>query len=129
MAALEERVQLLDRRLAALRQARPELHEALDLQEALLRAALSAPRPAEAHPFPLPHEQLAARLRAGVPLLHDQPAFVDVNLAADVFSRLVNVLLERDDAELRARLDCVVAAATGDAIDPQRLFGEAFVQH
>ena len=94
-----------------------------------MRASLSAPRLAEAHPFPLPRDQLAGRLRAGVPLLHDQPAYVDVNLAADVFSRLVNVLQEREDAELQARLDGVVAAATGGSIDPQRLFGEAFVQH
>src|SRR5216683_6448844 len=129
MVAIEERVMLLDRRLAALRKGRPDLHEALDLQEALMRASLSAPRSAEAHPFPLPHDQVAARLRAGVPLLHDQPAYVDVHLAADVFSRLVNVLQQRDDAELGARLEGVVAAATGGSIDPQRLFGEAFVQH
>ena len=130
VAVLQEQQLLgLDRRLAALRKSRPDLNEALDLQEALIRASLSAPRPAEAHPFPLPHDQVAARLREGVPLLHDQPAYVDVHLAADVFSRLVNVLQERQDAELRARLEGIVTAATGGAIDPQRLFGEAFVQH
>ena len=130
MAVLQEQHLLgLDRRLAALRKARPDLHEALDLQEALIRATLSAPRPAEAHPFPLPHDQVGARLREGVPLLHDQSAYVDVHLAADVFSRLVNVLQQRADAEIGARLDGVVAAATSGAIDPQRLFGEAFVQH
>jgi FdhE protein len=115
--------------LAALRKARPDLHEALDLQEALIRTSLSASRPAEAHPFPLPHDQVAARLREGVPLLHDEPAYVDVHLAADVFSRLVNVLQQRSDTELGVRLDGVVAAATSGSIDPQRLFGEAFVQH
>jgi len=130
MAALQEQhVLVLDRRLAALRKARPDLEEALDLQEALLRASFDAPRSAEAHPFPLPHDQLAARLRAGVPLLHEQPAYVDVHLAADLFSRLVNALQQRADAELGARLEGVVAAATSGSIDPQRLFGEAFVQH
>jgi FdhE protein len=130
VAVLQEQHLLgLDRRLAALRKTRPDLHEALELQEALVRATLSAPRPAEAHPFPLPHDQVAARLREGVPLLHDQPAYVDVHLAADVFSRLVNALQERQDAELGPRLEAVVTAATTGAIDPQRLFGEAFVQH
>jgi FdhE protein len=129
MAALEERVLLLDRRLATLRKGRPDLHEALDLQETLTRASLSAPRAAEAHPFPLPHDQLAARLRAGVPLLHDQPAYIDIHLAADVFSRLVNALQQRTDTQLGSRLEGVVGAATSGAIDPQRLFGEAFVQH
>src|SRR5258708_1981723 len=130
MAALQEQhVLVLDRRLAALRKSRPDLLEALDLQEALMRASFDAPRPAEAHPFPLPHDQVAACLRAGVPLLHDQPAFVDIHLAADVFSRLVNALQERGDAELGARLEDIAVAATSGAIDPQRLFGEAFVQH
>ncbi len=130
MAVLQEQYLLgLDRRLAALRKSRPDLQEALDLQEAILRASLSAPRPAEAHPFPLPHDQVAARLREGVPLLHDQPAYVDVHLAADVFSRLVNVLQERPDTELGARLEEIAAAATGGTIDARRLFGEAFVQH
>jgi FdhE protein len=130
VAVLQEQQLLgLDRRLAALRKTRPDLEEALDLQEALIRASLSAPRPAEAHPFPLPHEQVAARLREGVPLLHDQPAYVDVHLAADVFSRLVNVLQERQAPELADRLEAIVTAATTGVIEPQRLFGEAFVQH
>jgi FdhE protein len=129
MAVMEERVLVLDRRLAALKKARPDLHEALDLQEALMRASLGVPRAAEAHPFPLTNDQVNARLRAGIPLLHEQPAYVDVNFAAEAFSRLVNVLQQREDAELGARLEGVVAAATTHALDPQRLFGEAFVQH
>jgi FdhE protein len=68
-------------------------------------------------------------VRQGVPLLHDQPIQVDLHYAADLFSRLVNVLQQREDAELAPHLDGVVAAATGGALDPQRLFVEAFVQH
>ena len=39
MAATEELLLLLDRRLAALRKSRPELDDVLDLQEQLIRAA------------------------------------------------------------------------------------------
>jgi FdhE protein len=129
MAASEERLLLLDRRLAALRKARPELEDAIDLQEQLIRASLTSARPAEALPFALPREHLVARLHEGVPLLHDQTAHVDVHFAADLFSRLVNVLQQRDEAEVRSRLDVLVRAATSGALEPQRLFSEAFVQH
>jgi FdhE protein len=129
MAASDELLLLLDRRLAALRKSRPELGDVLDLQEQLIRVSLTSARPAEAQPFPLPREQLAARVRAGVPMLHDQPAHVDVQFAADLFSRLVNLLQQREDAELQAGLDALVSAATDSRLDPQRLFGEAFVQH
>jgi FdhE protein len=95
----------------------------------LIRAGLTSARSAEALPFALPREHLIARLHEGVPLLHDQTAHVDVHFAADLFSRLVNVLQQREDAELRSRLDVLVSAATGGALEPQRLFSEAFVQH
>ena len=129
MAGPQDLVSLLDRRVAALKKTRPELGEALDLQTQLIRAALTSARPPEARPFPLPREQVAARVREGVPLLHDQPAHVDLHFAADLFSRLVNALQERDDAELAARLDALVTAATVGTLDPERLFGEAFVHH
>jgi FdhE protein len=129
MAASEERLLLLDRRLAALRKAHPELEEAIDLQEQLIRASLTSARAAEALPFALPREHLIARLHEGVPMLHDQTAHVDVHYAADLFSRLVNLLQQRDDTELRSRLDVLVGAATSGALEPQRLFSEAFVQH
>jgi FdhE protein len=129
MAVMEERQLLLDRRVAALRKARPELGEALDLQQQLIRESLTSARPAQAQPFALPREQVAARLRQGVPLLHDQPAVVDVQFAADLFGRLVNVLQKREDPETRASLDALVSAAIGGGLDPERLFGEAFVQH
>jgi FdhE protein len=129
MAASEELLLLLDRRMAALRKARPELGDALDLQAQLIRQSLTSARPAHAQPFPLPREQVAARIRAGVPLLHDQAASIDVQFAADLFSRLVNVLQQRSDAELQSGLDALVGAATTGGLDPERLFGEAFVHH
>ena len=39
-------------------------------------------------------------------MLHDQPAFVDVHFAADLFSRLVNVLGGRADPELPCASRC-----------------------
>ncbi len=129
MLATQDLTLLLDRRVAALQKANPDLREALELQARLIRASLTAVRAPEAHPFALPREHLTARVREGVPLLHDQPAHVDVPFAADLFSRLVDILAERDDPHLRSRLDALVSAATGGLLDPERLFGEAFVQH
>ena len=129
MAGAQDLVSLLDRRVAALNKARPELAEVLDLQSQLIRAALTSARPAEAQPFALPREQAAARVREGIPLLHEQPAQLDLHFAADLFSRLVNALQERQDAELVSRLEALVTAATSGTLDPERLFGEAFVQH
>src|ERR1700681_3275570 len=111
MAATEELVLLLDRRLVALRKSRPELGDVLDLQEQLIRESVTSARPAEAQPFPLPREQLADRIRSGMPALNDQPAYLDVQFAADLFSRLVNVLQQREDPELQSGLDALVDAA------------------
>lgn len=129
MPSAVDRLQLLDRRLAALRNSRRELDAALTLQEALIRTTLSGAREPRADPFPMPREGLVARVREGVPLLHDQPITLDIHYAADLFSRLVNVLSERNDAELADRLAPVVTAATAGLVDPERLFAEAFVQH
>ena len=120
---------LLERRVAALRKARPELADALDVQEMLARTALASARPPETHPFPLPRELVDARMRQGIPLLHDQPVFVDVQFAADLFSRLVNTLQSRDDADVQPRLEALVNAATSGSLDAERVFGEAFVGH
>src|SRR5438105_1773266 len=125
----QELLLLLERRLGALKKSRADLEPALSVQEQLIRTALTAARAPKISPFPLPRERAIAQIRHGVPLLHDQPAEVDVHFAADLFSRLVNVLQQREDVELRVRLDAVIAAATGGALDPERLFGEAFVQH
>src|SRR5438270_5826459 len=129
MSAPQDLVSLLDRRVAALKKAHPELGEALDLQAQVIRAALTSARPPEALPFALPREQVAARVREGIPLLHDQPVQIDIHFAADLFSRLVNLLQQRDDPELQPRLDSLVQAATTGGLDPQQLFTEAFVQH
>jgi FdhE protein len=129
VAASEERLLILDRRVAALKKARPELADALDVQAELIRASLTSARPAQAQPFALPREHAAARVREGVPMLHDQPAFVDIHFAADLFSRLVTVLQQREDPDLQMRLSSLVRAAEAGRLDPERLFGEAFVQH
>jgi FdhE protein len=120
---------LLERRVAALRKARPDLADALTLQEQLLRATLGVPRQPRTDAFALPSEAVANRVREGVPMLHDQPISLDINFAADLFSRLVNVLSERNEAELEPRLGALVEAATTGLLDPERLFAEAFVQH
>jgi FdhE protein len=54
---------------------------------------------------------------------------LDIHFAADLFSRLLNALSTREDAELRERLEPLIGALTEGAIDPQALFAEAFVHH
>jgi FdhE protein len=111
----------LDQRLTVLCKQRPELQEALNLQRDIIRTQLTAPRPPHVSPFALPRRQLEARVRGGVPLLHDQPVAIDIHFAADLFDRLLNAL--------SPRFDSLAAAATEGRLDPERLFGEAFVQH
>src|SRR5438093_7609177 len=129
MAPAAEILAQLDRRVAALKKARPDLAVAIDLQEQLIRTALNSARPPRVAPFAVPRELAAARIRQGIPLLHDQPASVDVHFAADLFSRLVNVLQQRENEDTAPQLQALVSAATGGALDPERLFVEAFVQH
>jgi FdhE protein len=125
----EQLLTALDRRVGALQKARPELADALSLQQQLIRTALSSARPPHAPPFPLPREAAAARVRQGVPLLHEQPIRLDIHFAADLFSRLVNVVRERNDPEVQPRVNALVEAATSGALDPNHLFTEAFVEH
>ncbi|MGI9145779.1 MAG: formate dehydrogenase accessory protein FdhE [Chloroflexota bacterium] len=129
MAASKELLALLDRRLAAFRTSRPELAGALELQGQLIRASLTAVERAEAQPFPVPREHVSARIRSGVPLLHEQPAHVDVRFAAALFRRLLQVLQQQDNPETRFALAAIIDAAASLRLDPQRLFSEAFVQH
>ena len=125
----EQLLAALDHRVAALRKSRPELADTLDLQQQLIRTTLTSARPPHTTPFPLPSEHLHARVREGIPLLHDQPLQVDIHFAADLFSRLVNLLQQRADADLQPRLSALVHAATQGSVDPHLLFTEAFVQH
>lgn len=129
MAAPVDRLLLLDRRVSALRTLRPDLEEPLNVQTTLIRTALEMPRVPEIEPFPLPREQVAMRVRQGVPLLHDQPVTLDVNFAAELFSRLVHELLLRGLPDAEAKLHDVARAASSGSMDPQQLFEEAFVQH
>ncbi len=112
---------ILDRRVTLLRKQRPELDDALVLQQQIVSTQLSSPRPPELSAFALPRQQVAARMREGVPLLHGQPAIVDVRFAADLFGRLVSALSPRFDA--------LAGAMASGQVDPENLFGEAFVQH
>src|SRR3954447_2187496 len=100
MGEPSERLGLLERRVAALRKTRPDLADALTLQEQLLRVTLSTQRLPRTDAFALPHEAVLNRVREGVPMLHDQPITLDIDFAADLFSRLVNVLSEREDPDL-----------------------------
>jgi FdhE protein len=128
-ATTQELGLLLDRRVAALKKAHPDLTEALEVQEQLIRADLTSARRPETHGFATPRDQVERRTRHGVPLLHEQPAHIDIHFAADLFSRLVNVLQQREEPDLRARLDELIAAATAGSLDPEQMFSEAFVQH
>ena len=127
MSTAAELLSVLERRLATLRKTRPDLEDALALQELLLRTTLSSARPPIVHSFPFPREVAIVRLQQGIPLLHDQPVLIDVEFAADLFSRLVEELERRDGADLRDRLNLLIQGAA--RIDPQQLFSEAFVQH
>lgn len=123
---------LLDRRIAALRKNRQDLEDAIRLQDILVRTALTSARAPHITSFPIPREALAGRIRAGVPLLHEQPATVDFHFAADLFSRLVNALeaepIQAHEDQANG-LEAIVEAATNGALDAQALFSEAFVHH
>jgi FdhE protein len=128
-APAERLLLLLENCVATLKSRQPDYADALDFQAMLIRTALTTARAPELQTFALPREHLETRLRQGIPLLHDQPITLDVPFAAELFSRLVNTLIDRNVAETDARLELLVAAATGGQLDPPQLFGEAFVQH
>lgn len=123
---------VLQQRLERLTQRRPDLAAAVALQGALLRESLGAAREPIVQPFPLPRDRLLAKVRAGTPLLHEEPAYVDVQYAADLFSRLVETaasLAPEAEPEVRASLDALAGAATAGRLPAEPLFAEAFVQH
>jgi FdhE protein len=120
---------LLERQLAGLRRARPDLAAATAVEEDLLRETLGGARPPEVRPPILPWPRVLEKVRAGVPLLHDEPLFLDLHYAADLFGRLVDAVERRRDPALAERTAPIVAAATQGRLDPNQLFTEAFVQH
>src|SRR5918912_801167 len=88
---MEELLAELERRLARLRQTRPELDPAsIALQGDLIRARLEMLEP-DLPRLRLRPETALERLRSHTPLLHQAPAFVDVGWAAGLFGRLVEV--------------------------------------
>src|SRR5262245_16082577 len=109
---------LLNRRVAVLRKSRPDLDEALRLQQAIISTQLDSAHPPNVNVFPLPRQHVAARVQDGVPLLHQQPATVDIHYAADLLARLVQAL--------SPRFDVLMGLATSGRLNPEHLFGEAF---
>jgi FdhE protein len=128
-ASPEALLQRLDRRVTVLRTQHPELEAALTLQRDIIHAQVFSRRPPAASAFPMPRPRIVARIAEGVPLLHDQPVSIDLHFAADLFGRLLNTLAERGPAAPTDGLDELMRAATSDRLDPEPIFGEAFVQH
>jgi FdhE protein len=54
---------------------------------------------------------------------------LDINYTADLFSRLIDAFVQRDDPDMSPRLNALIEAATAGRVDPQQLFSEAFVHH
>jgi FdhE protein len=119
----------LDRRLAQFVRTHPGLESALTLQAALLRQTHLMPEPPRVQPFPLPPSRTRHKAAHGTPLLHDEPAFLDVRYAAELFARQLNVLVGGLDEGLSERATAIARAATTGLLNPEQLFGEAFVQH
>lgn len=121
----------LDRRLQRLEQRHPELAAAIRLQGALTRErlTLAQERTPEIGDVLLPRERATAKIRAGIPLLHDEPAFVDVDYAANLLGRLANAATGHGEPETAERVQPLVAALAAGLLEPDRLLAEAFVQH
>jgi FdhE protein len=109
----------LERRVNRLREARPELDTAIDLQAALIRARLEMLEP-DLAALRLPPEVAVERLRSHTPLLHQAPVFVDVGWAAGLFGRLVEVSPQAEEVQ---------TALDEGLLDTEALFQEAFVGH
>jgi FdhE protein len=121
--------ELLDRRVSALLTARPDLEPILALQAALLREALTETCPPDVRPNKLDPGSARSRLKDGVPLLDGQPPFVDLHYAADLFERLLNVVLRQGDPDTHARAAPLIAAAADGRLEPRELFTEMLLGH
>jgi FdhE protein len=125
----EQLLESLDEYVMQLASGQPDLEAALAMDAAIAREMLSSPREPRVRPIEFSRERLVDRVRNGHSLLHLAPAVVDVQYAADLFSRLVGVVYEHSDEETGEQLELLVKAATTGRIDADALFTEAFVQH
>jgi FdhE protein len=117
---MEDLLAELERRLARLRETRPEMDpSAVGLQGALIRARLEMLEP-DLPVLRLPAGVALERLQSHTPLLHQAPAFVDVGWAAGLFGRLVEVSPDTDALE---------TALEEGLLDTESLFSEAFAGH
>ncbi len=120
---------LLEQRLRVLCVDSPALAAELTSEANLLRTVLQisqAPRT----PLPaLPRERLAARLAAGIPVLHDQPLGLDLAFAMDLLRRLVRTLVDAGEDPGGAEAAVALAAVIDGRLDAQQVVAEAFVQH
>jgi len=121
---------MLERRMGALLASRPDLLPALSLEAELLRESMAEVRPPDLRLRHLSTAEALQKLRAGVPLLHDERLGLDVHYAADLFERLLNVVVRHEDLrEATAMAQPLIAAATEGRLDPNALFTEAFLRH
>jgi len=109
--------------------ARPDLEPALGLQADLLREVLTGRRPPEVRLDIHEHSAISSKLRSGIPLLDREPLVLELEYAADLFERLLNVVLQRQDADTAARASPLIAAAADGRLDPGELFSEALLRH
>jgi hypothetical protein len=72
--------------------------------------------------FPLPREQVVARLAAGVPMLHEQPLQLDVQFARTALGALLAAESTPPGLTLAHALERGI-------LDAQQVVDEAFVQH
>lgn len=114
----------LDQRLERLLASQPELRVVAE-QEADRLRALYARRPVVRLP-PLPPAKVQARLRSGVPLLHDQDLYLDLS----AFRLALDELLRRAAGTGDARAAGAISAAVeAGRLDLSLLAVEAFVRH
>ncbi len=119
----------LEQRLVAMSGDDPHLAADLACEASLLRVALQARHPPRT-PLPaLPRERLAARFGAGMPVLHEEPLFLDVGFALNLLERLVRTMVETGRAGNHVQAESVREAVLGARLDAEQVFGEAFVQH
>jgi FdhE protein len=119
----------LEQRLRLLRADYPELAVELSSEANLLRTVLQTSQAPRTPLPPLPRERLAARLAAGMPVLHDQALVVDFAFAMDLLRRLVRTVVDAGDDRTGAEAEAVLAAVVDGRLDAEQVLVEAFVQH